>query len=208
MEIRIGELAQRTGCEVVTIRYYEKEGLLPEPARSSGNYRLYGEEQVKRMQFIRHCRSLDMSLGEIRTLLNLWDSPTQDCGKVNALLDDHIRQVEARVEALLQLRLHLTALREKCAGARPVEACGILQGLVNCSCHTVSTETRPALAFSVRFFPNSVASLLGDPDSRRGPFAFLHGRAHCHGELVEIAGSHALQCRTPRSIERGCSSAW
>ena len=95
MEIRIGELAQRTGCEVVTIRYYEKEGLLPEPARSSGNYRLYGEEQVKRMQFIRHCRSLDMSLGEIRTLLNLWDSPTQDCGKVNALLDDHIRQVEA-----------------------------------------------------------------------------------------------------------------
>lgn len=78
MEIRIGELAQRTGCEVVTIRYYEKEGLLPEPARSSGNYRLYGEEQVKRMQFIRHCRSLDMSLGEIRTLLNLWDSPTQD----------------------------------------------------------------------------------------------------------------------------------
>lgn len=44
MEIRIGELAQRTGCEVVTIRYYEKEGLLPEPARSSGNYRLYGEE--------------------------------------------------------------------------------------------------------------------------------------------------------------------
>jgi Cd(II)/Pb(II)-responsive transcriptional regulator len=105
MEIRIGELAQRTGCEVVTIRYYEKEGLLPEPARSSGNYRLYGEEQVKRMQFIRHCRSLDMSLGEIRTLLNLWDSPTQDCGKVNALLDDHIRQVEARVEALLQLRM-------------------------------------------------------------------------------------------------------
>lgn len=140
MEIRIGELAQRTGCEVVTIRYYEKEGLLPEPARSSENYRLYGEEQVKRMQFIRHCRSLDMSLGEIRTLLNLWDSPTQDCGKVNALLDDHIRQVEARVEALLQLRLHLTALREKCAGARPVEACGILQGLVNCSCHTVSTR--------------------------------------------------------------------
>lgn len=49
MEIRIGELAQRTGCEVVTIRYYEKEGLLPEPARSSGNYRLYGEEQVKQI---------------------------------------------------------------------------------------------------------------------------------------------------------------
>lgn len=68
MEIKIGELAKRTGCEVVTIRYYEKEGLLPEPARSDGNFRLYGAAHVERLRFIRHCRSLDMSLSEIRTL--------------------------------------------------------------------------------------------------------------------------------------------
>ena len=65
MEIRIGDLAKRSGCEVVTIRYYEKEGLLPKPARSGGNFRLYGEAHAERLQFIRHCRSLDMTLSEI-----------------------------------------------------------------------------------------------------------------------------------------------
>ena len=136
MEIRIGELARLTGCEVVTIRYYEKEGLLSEPARSSGNYRLYGEAHIEQLQFIRHCRTLDMTLGEIRALLGLRDNPAQDCSEVNALLDTHIQQVEARIEALLQLKQHLAALREKCAGIRPVKSCGILQGLVDCSCHT------------------------------------------------------------------------
>lgn len=135
MEIKIGELAKRTGCEVVTIRYYEKEGLLPEPARSDGNFRLYGAAHVERLRFIRHCRSLDMSLSEIRTLLGLRDSPTRDCGEVNALLDAHIQQVEVRMEVLLQLKRHLLALRETCSGARPVEACGILQGLSDGDCH-------------------------------------------------------------------------
>lgn len=140
MTIKIGELAQRTGCEVVTIRYYEKEGLLPEPERSGGNYRLYGDDHVRRLQLIRHCRALDMSLGEIRALLNLWDRPAQDCGEVNTLLDEHIRQVDARIEAFLQLRQQLAALREKCVGARPVEACGILQGLAECSAHATSSH--------------------------------------------------------------------
>lgn len=137
MEIRIGELARRTECEVVTIRYYEKERLLPKPARSSGNYRLYGEAHIERLRFIRHCRSLDMSLEEIRILLGFRDSPTrdQDCGKVNALLDAHILQVKTRVEALLQLEQHLMVLRDMCGGIRPVESCGILQGLADRSHH-------------------------------------------------------------------------
>jgi DNA-binding transcriptional MerR regulator len=70
MEIRISDLAKRSGCEVVTIRYY---GLLPKPARSGGNFRLYGD--IERLQFIRHCRSLDMRLAEIRTLLSLRQMP-------------------------------------------------------------------------------------------------------------------------------------
>lgn len=135
MEIRIGDLAKRSGCEVVTIRYYEKEGLLPKPARSSGNFRLYGDAHIERLQFIRHCRSLDMTLREIRALLGLRDNPTKDCDEVNVLLDTHIQQVEVRVEALLRLRQHLLALREQCSGARPVQACGILQELGNCDCH-------------------------------------------------------------------------
>lgn len=139
MEIRIGELAKRTRCEIVTIRYYEKEGLLPEPARSGGNFRLYDDAHVERLQFIRHCRSLDMTLGEIRALLGLRDNPNQDCDEVNALLDCHIQRVEARMEALSQLKTHLAVLRERCSGSRRVDACGILQGLTDCSC-------RPSLA--------------------------------------------------------------
>lgn len=143
MEIRIGELSKRTRCEIVTIRYYEKERLLPKPARSDGNFRLYGDAHVERLQFIRHCRSLDMTLVEIRALLGLRDNPNQDCGEVNALLDGHIQQVEARVEALLQLKKHLVVLRERCSGARQVDACGILQGLTDCACHPISTPGLP-----------------------------------------------------------------
>ena len=143
MEIRIGELAKRTRCEIVTIRYYEKEGLLPKPARSGGNFRLYGDAHVERLQFIRHCRSLDMTLGAIQALLDLRDNPNQDCGEVNALLDGHIQQVEARVEALLQLKKHLAILRERCSGARQVEACGILQGLADCCSQAVSASNAP-----------------------------------------------------------------
>lgn len=137
MSIRIGELARRTGCPVVTIRYYETEGLLPPPTRSAGNYRLYDDAHVERLQFIRHCRSLDMTLTEVRTLLSYRETPMQDCGEVNALLDKHIQHVEVRVEALLQLKGHLLALREKCSGARAAESCGILQGLSDCGCHAV-----------------------------------------------------------------------
>ena len=63
--MKIGELAKKTGCQVVTIRYYEKEGLLPEPERSEGNYRLYSEADIERLRFIRHCRHHDMKLAEI-----------------------------------------------------------------------------------------------------------------------------------------------
>ena len=83
--LKIGELAKRTGCLVETIRYYEREGLLLEPARSEGNYRLYTDIHVERLQFIRHCRVLDMTLEEIRNLLRFRDAPDENCREVNAL---------------------------------------------------------------------------------------------------------------------------
>ena len=67
--MKIGELAKLTDCPVETIRYYEKENLLPPPARTDGNYRIYGEAHAQGLSFIRHCRSLDMTLDEIRVLL-------------------------------------------------------------------------------------------------------------------------------------------
>ncbi|WP_111413627.1 Cd(II)/Pb(II)-responsive transcriptional regulator [Billgrantia lactosivorans] len=127
--MQIGELATRTGCPVETIRYYEREGLLPEPARSSANYRLYAEPHAERLRFIRHCRTLDMTLDEIRTLLDYHDHPCQPCNAVNGLIDDHLAHVEARIEQLQALREALATLRSRCNGETDSSRCGILQEL-------------------------------------------------------------------------------
>lgn len=131
MPIKIGELAKRTGATVETIRYYEKEQLLPKPSRSSGNYRLYNEAHIERLQFILHCRTLDMTLDEVRTLLQYWDEPNQECGQVNSLLDAHIYTVETRMDELKQLKKHLTALRQKCMSEASAKSCGILNTLAD-----------------------------------------------------------------------------
>ena len=136
MPIKIGELAKRTGATVETIRYYEKEGLLPAPSRSEGNYRLYREEHIERLQFVLHCRTLDMTLDEVRTLLQYWDDPDKDCGNVNNLLDEHIHAVEIRMQELTQLKQHLIILRQKCVSRAPAVSCGILNALADNSCHT------------------------------------------------------------------------
>ncbi len=127
--MRIGELARRAGCPVETVRYYEKAGLLPAPRRTSGNYRSYGPAHAERLAFILRCRSLDMSLPEIRTLLAAIERPEGDCAPVNALLDEHIVHVAARIAELRQLEDELDAIRAHCRGARPTKQCGILETL-------------------------------------------------------------------------------
>ncbi len=128
-KMKIGELARRTACRVETIRFYEKEGILPPPPRSSGNYRLYGKPHIERLLFIRRCRSLDMTLDEIKQLLQIRDTPRDDCSVVSALLDDHIRQIGVRIADLEDLRSQLDSLSLRCSGARTAEQCGILQEL-------------------------------------------------------------------------------
>jgi Cd(II)/Pb(II)-responsive transcriptional regulator len=127
--LKIGELAKRTGCLVETIRYYEKEGLLREPSRSEGNYRLYTDIHIERLQFIRHCRSLDVTLKEIRNLLRFRDSPEENCSGVDALLDQHIEHVANRIRELKSLQMKLKALRGLCQHAQPAKNCRILQTL-------------------------------------------------------------------------------
>ena len=124
--INIGELARRTQCQVETIRYYEREGLLPTPARSQGNYRQYDASHVERLSFIRHCRSLDMTLDEIRALLDFRDAPTRNCAAVSALLDEHVHHVADRITQLRRLERQLKHLRGLCASPGEAERCGIL----------------------------------------------------------------------------------
>ncbi|WP_428423964.1 Cd(II)/Pb(II)-responsive transcriptional regulator [Methylibium sp.] len=127
--MKIGELAKAAQTQVETIRYYEHEGLLPQAPRTDGNYRIYGPGHVERLAFIRRCRSLDMTLDEIRVLLRFKDAPREDCGEVNALLDEHIGHVAQRVRELKALEKHLRELRAQCQSARVGEACGILRQL-------------------------------------------------------------------------------
>lgn len=126
-ELRIGALAERAQCQAETIRYYEREGLLPVPPRSHGNYRLYGSAHIERLSFIRHCRSLDMTLDEIRVLLNFCDAPNRDCTEVSSLLDEHIHHVADRIAELKRLERQLKDLRSQCASPGQAVRCGILK---------------------------------------------------------------------------------
>lgn len=128
MKLKIGELAKMSGCQVVTIRYYEKEGLLPEPDRTNANYRLYGDEDIERLRFIRHCRRHDMKLSEIRELLAFKNNPQADCGWINNLVEQHINNVTEQIHSLTQLKEQLELLQHKCSGGKKSD-CGIIESL-------------------------------------------------------------------------------
>ena len=127
--MRIGELGKKADCLVQTVRFYESEGLLPEPARSEGNFRLCNAVHLQRLLFIRRCRAKDMTLDEIRQLLNLRDRPELGCGEVNALVDAHIAQVRTKMKELRALERELMDLRRSCDSARTSRECGILNSL-------------------------------------------------------------------------------
>ena len=125
--MHIGDLAKIVGVSVATIRYYEQEGLIEKPARSDANYRRYGSETVTRLGFIRQCRSLGISLTEIRRLLKLTGAPDANCGEVDVLLDEHISNVRAQRRNLAKLERELKTLRADCHPSGQVRGCGILR---------------------------------------------------------------------------------
>jgi Cd(II)/Pb(II)-responsive transcriptional regulator len=141
--LKIGELAAKAACDVQTVRFYEREGLLEEPARTASGYRSYDERHLTRLNFIRHCRSLDIPLPEVRQLLEFAAAPDQSCGQVNDLLDRHIGLVKSRLQALKTLERQLVALRKSCDGDTS-HACAILESFMSaaeqhaCACHPES----------------------------------------------------------------------
>lgn len=125
----IGALARDAECPPETIRYYEREGLLPAAARTAGNYRLYGPAHLERLVFIRNCRSLDMTLDEIKQLLGFRDEPQSECGAAHALIEAHIVHIGERIAELAQLQKQLQALRRQCQPIGEAKKCGILDRL-------------------------------------------------------------------------------
>ena len=140
--MKIGALSAETGVPVDTIRHYEREGLLPQTARTEGNYRIYEAVHAQRLSFIRHCRGLDMTLDEIRVLLHFKDAPGEDCGEVNTLLDQHIGHVAHRIRELRALEKQLRELRETCRTEQAARHCGILNQLDSAAQRTSSAPVR------------------------------------------------------------------
>jgi Cd(II)/Pb(II)-responsive transcriptional regulator len=138
--MKIGELAAKAGCDVQTVRYYEREGLLAEPEREASGYRRYAQRHLQRLQFIRHCRSLDIPLQDIRQLLAFAAQPDPSCHQVDGLLDGHIGRVRQQLKALRALEKQLVALRARCDGD-PSHSCAILESFKTaadqhaCACH-------------------------------------------------------------------------
>lgn len=139
--MRIGQLAAAAGVDAETIRYYERIGILPPPTRSANGYRAYKAAQLERLAFIRHCRSLDMPLDEIRRLLAFVDRPGEDRSGIDRLIDAQLARVRTRLASLQALERQLAALRERCGGDHDGGECGILHELVAaahaeaCVCH-------------------------------------------------------------------------
>jgi DNA-binding transcriptional MerR regulator len=129
--LTIGQLAERTGCTAEAIRYYEREGVVPRPARAgSGRYRRYGAADVERIAFLRRARDLGFSLAEVRELLAFNDGdPAHSCHDVDQMARAHLAQVDAKIAQLTALRDALAGVIDQCRGGLAVADCRILGAL-------------------------------------------------------------------------------
>ena len=139
--MRIGELATKSGVDVQTVRYYEREGLIEAPSRTASGYRAYGPAHLERLNFVRHCRSLEMPLAEIKRLTTLSTDRGVSCDQVDALVQGHLERVRAKLSALQALEKQLSTLRAQCNSGHRISDCGILEEMIHaaqgeaCACH-------------------------------------------------------------------------
>jgi DNA-binding transcriptional MerR regulator len=126
MNLTIGDLARRTGVKVPTIRYYEQIGLLAAAPRTEGGQRRYGEDELKRLAFIRHARDLAFDVEDIRQLLALTETPQRSCHEADSIALRHLDEIEARIRSLQSLRDELRRMVEECGHGRICE-CRILE---------------------------------------------------------------------------------
>ncbi len=126
--LSIGQLGNAVAIKVETIRYYEQIGLLPAPPRTSGNYRSYTDDHVRRLGFIRRARELGCSIAEIRELLGLAEQSDSPCGKVDDIVARHLATTEKKIATLKKLRNELRNTLAACKGGRIAE-CRVVQAL-------------------------------------------------------------------------------
>ncbi len=122
------QLARQTGCNLETIRYYEKISLMPDPPRTASGYRVYDDYHVERLRFILRGRELGFSIDELRGLLSLVDRGTQTCAEVKLLTDQHLEDVRAKIKDLKRIEKVLAATAAQCSGEQ-VPECPVLEAL-------------------------------------------------------------------------------
>ena len=125
----IGDLAKKTQMSTDSIRFYEKKQLIKPSFRADNNYKYYDEDTLKRLIFIKRCRALEISLHEITELIALTKQPKQDCLIVDHLIEQHIHQVEEKLNELQKFKIQLQELRQSCNSNTTVDHCNILKNL-------------------------------------------------------------------------------
>ena len=131
--MKIGEMAKATGLTPKTIRFYEAEGLIESPSRTSSGYRSYNSGEVERLEFIRKAKRFGLSLAEVKSILQLHDRSEPTCMHVRSLLDEKLARVEAALQDLLAFQVELQHLRDAAGtlmdcGPTGGRICGIIEG--------------------------------------------------------------------------------
>lgn len=143
------ELARRTGCNLETVRYYEKVGLLPEPPRTEKGYRSYKSGHERRLRFVMRARELGFSLDEVRTLLRLVGERDQPCAEASRLASIHLADVQAKIADLRRMEAALAEAVARCGdGARPV--CPLIELLSRDEDNAGQAATAPAFGHGTR----------------------------------------------------------
>lgn len=127
-QLTIGNLAKATGTKVETVRFYEKMGLLPPPARTRSNYRIYEPMHLGRLSFIRRARELGFPLDQVRELLGLADQADRSCAEVDVIARQHLDEVERKIADLAAMRDELTEVLGRCQRGTIAE-CRIIETL-------------------------------------------------------------------------------
>ena len=127
--MKIGQLAQRADVPIDTVRYYERNGILPKPERQASGYRRYGDEDVSRLRFVRRAKALGFTLVEIRDLLALSGRRADDMSGLKAAAIEKLADVEHKLEELTRIRDGLQALVASCPGHGALDHCPILAAL-------------------------------------------------------------------------------
>ncbi len=126
----IGDLARQTGTKVETIRWYERDGIMPAPVRTAGGHRVYTQAHLDRLAFIRHARELGFPLEDVRELLRLADKPERPCAEADAIARVHLEAVRSRIARLQALEAELVRMVAACGHGRVAE-CRVIEVLAD-----------------------------------------------------------------------------